>query len=120
MSDRFERLLVRGSGAAIFATAIVAGVRTQPPARLPGWALHSHVVYVLALVLAVVVLLCVMLTLAVQTIVRGRVPTALSREGVVWPEDPTRTTRQALATLQGQVDQVVVDVAEIAERAVLR
>ena len=111
---------MRCAGSAIFVAAVVGAVRTPAPARLPGWTLHSPVVYVLALVLAVVVLLCVMLTLAVQTIVRGRVPTALSREGVVWPEDPTRTTRQALATLQGLVDQVVVDVAEIAERAVLR
>ena len=108
---------MRGSGAAIFATA---GVRTQSPARLPGLALHSRVVHVLALMLAVVVLLSGLLTLAVQTIVRGRIPTAISYQGMTWSDEATAATRDAIARLQAQLDGLTAALHKKATREIVR
>src|SRR5205823_7736900 len=104
----------------IFVAAVVAAVHTPAPARLPAWVLHSPVVYDLALVLTVVVLLCGLLTLAVQTIVRGRIPTAISHQGMTWPDEATAATRDAIARLQAQLDGLTAALHKKATREIVR
>lgn len=113
-----ERWLVRVVGLATFVAGVAVAIRASPPARLPGWALSSGLVYRAVLVLAVVVPFCALLTLAVQTIVRGRVPTAISREGLTWVEDAGARGGAALAELQVEVDRLAADLDSLATRVI--
>jgi hypothetical protein len=112
-----ERWLVRLAGTATFVAGVTVAIGASPPARLPGWALSSGLVYRAVLVLAVVVPLCALLTLAVQMIVRGRVPTAISREGLTWVAEAS-TGAVALAELQVEVDRLAADFDSLATRVV--
>jgi hypothetical protein len=55
-----------------------------------------------------------LLTLAVQTIVRGRVPTAISRDGLTWTEDLASSGETAIAQLQRDVARITTDLDELA------
>jgi hypothetical protein len=110
----FERWLVRSASVATFAGGIAIAARASPPQPLPAWALSSRVVYGLAIVLAVVAPVFVLLTLAVQTIVRGRVPTAISRDGLTWAEEVTSNGRAGMADLQLEVDRLAAELDALA------
>jgi hypothetical protein len=109
-----ERWLVRVVGAATFVAGAVVAARATPPRPLPGWALSSRFVFGLAVALAVIGPICLLLTLAVQTIVRGRVPTAISREGLTWSEEATASGEAALVDLQLEIDRLAADLANLA------
>src|SRR5207237_789909 len=59
-------------------------------------------------------------TAAIYTLSRGIVPTAISREGLVWSDELTKATEEALADLLAQMDMFEADLEEIAQRAMLR
>jgi hypothetical protein len=109
-----ERWLVRVVGAATFVAGAAVAARATPPRPLPGWALSSRFVFGLAVALAVIGPICLLLTLAVQTIVRGRVPTAISREGLTWSEEATANGEAALVDLQLEIDRLAADLANLA------
>jgi hypothetical protein len=109
-----ERWLVRVVGAATFVAGAVVAARATPPRPLPGWALSSRFVFGLAVALAVIGPICLLLTLAVQTIVRGRVPTAISRDGLTWTEDLASSGETAIAQLQRDVARITTDLDELA------
>lgn len=111
-----ERWIVRAAGVATFAAGTVIAARATPPRPLPAWALSSRVVYELAVAVAVIGPICLMLTLAVQTIVRGRVPTAISREGLTWTEELASSSEAAIAQLQRDVARITADIDELATR----
>lgn len=113
-----ERWLVRGVGLATFVAGAVTAARASPPRPLPAWALSSRVVYGLAIAMAVIGPICLLLALAVQTIVRGRVPTAISREGLTWSEEVTSSGDAAIAQLQLDVARIASDLDALATRVV--
>ena len=104
----------------MFVLAVTVAVRTGVPQHSPSWTLRSGVVYLLELVLATVGACYALLTVAIYTLLRGIVPTANSREGVVWPEVVTQATDEAIAYLQAQLDTFEADLEEMAQRAVFR
>jgi len=120
VGSRLERRAIRAAGAATFALAAAAAVQAGIPAKAPGWALNSRIVYFLELVLATVALAYALLTVAIYTLSRGIVPTAISREGLVWSDELTKATEEALADLLAQMDMFEADLEEIAQRAMLR
>jgi hypothetical protein len=109
-----ERWLVRLAGVATFVAGAVVDARATPPRPLPGWALSSHFVFGLAVAVAVIGPLCLLLTLAVQTIVRGRVPTAIARDGLTWSEEASTNGGAALGDLQLEIDRLAADLANLA------
>jgi hypothetical protein len=111
-----ERWLVRVVGLTTFVAGAAVAARASLPRPLPAWALSSGVVYGLAVAVAVIGPICLLLTLAVQTIVRGRVPTAISREGMTWSEDVASSGEAAIAKLQRDVVRIATDLDELATR----
>ena len=47
-------------------------------------------------------------------------PSAISKEGVTWPEGAAGGTDDAIAALQAQIDKIEFDLQELSERVVLR
>ena len=107
---------MRAAGTATFVAGAVVAARATPPRPLPGWALSSRFVFGLAVALAVIGPVCLLLTLAVQTIVRGRVPTAISREGLTWTEELASSGEAAIAQLQHDIARITADLDELATR----
>jgi outer membrane murein-binding lipoprotein Lpp len=61
----------------------------------------------------------VVFTIFVWGVVRGRVPSEISRDGLKWDE-LADATDDAVENLQAQLDQLANDLNELANRAVLR
>jgi hypothetical protein len=114
-----EQWVVRVVGVVAFSAGGAVAAHASPPHPLPAWSLGSVVVYGLGVVLAVVVPLFVLLTFAIQTIVRGRVPTAISREGLTWPEELTTAAEAPIAKLRLELDALEAAVDEIAREVVV-
>ncbi|HEX6702943.1 MAG TPA: hypothetical protein VF101_19625 [Gaiellaceae bacterium] len=111
-----ERWLVRIVSTATFVAGAVVAARATTPRPLPGWALSSRFVFGLTVALAIIGPTCFLLTLAVQTIVRGRVPTAISREGLTWTEELASSGEAAIAQLQDDVVGITANLDELATR----
>jgi hypothetical protein len=118
MAARAERWLVRIAGLATFAAGVVVAARASPPEPLPAWTLSSRFVYGLAVAAAVIVPFCLLLALAVQTVVRGSVPTAISREGLTWAEGVASNGGAAIVDLQRDVERLAADLDVLATRVV--
>jgi hypothetical protein len=85
----------------------------------PAYALSNSVVFYLERSLATLLILYVVLAIVIRSVIRGELPSVISKEGLTWPDDIT-ATKEALETLQAQVETLQHDVNEIAERAILR
>jgi hypothetical protein len=106
VNPRLERAVVRLAGIAMFTLAVTVAIRTDAPTHVPSWALHSSLVYSLELVLATVGALYALLTVAVHTIVRGAVPTTISKEGFTWAQEVTKAADEALASVREHLKSV--------------
>ena len=91
----------------------------EPRPEAPSYALSNTVVFYLERSLATLLILYVGLAIVIRSVIRGELPSVISREGLTWPDDVS-ATKEALETLQAQVETLQHDVNEIAERAVLR
>jgi hypothetical protein len=100
-----ERVVVRLAGIAMFVLAAAVAIRTGAPRPAPSWALRSSLVYLLELVLATVGALYALLTVAVHTVLRGAVPTTISREGFTWAQEVTKVAEE-LASLRAQIESL--------------
>ena len=100
----------------MFVLAAAVAIRTGAPRHTPSWALRSSLIYLLELVVATVAALYVLLTLAVHTILRGAVPTTISREGFTWAQEATKVASEELASLQEQLESLKVDLTERPEQ----
>jgi hypothetical protein len=110
---RLERAVVRLAGVAMFALAVTVAIHTGAPKQPPSWALRSSLVYTLELVLATVGALYALLTVAIHTVLRGTVPTTISREGFTWAQGVTETANERLANFREQIESFEADLTEL-------
>jgi membrane-bound ClpP family serine protease len=103
VNPRLERAVVRLAGIAMFAFGVTVAIRTGAPKQAPSWALRSSLVYLLELVLATVGTLYVLLTVAIHTVLRGAVPTTISKEGFTWAQEVTKAADEKVANAQEQL-----------------
>jgi hypothetical protein len=75
--------------------------------------------YVLELMLATVGASYALLAVAVHTIVRGAVPTTISKEGFTWTQELTKETEDAIAILRKQVRSLEADLTTLADQVAL-
>lgn len=100
----------------MFALAVTAAIRTGAPKDPPSWSLHSSLIYVLELVLATVGALYALLTVAIHTVLRGAVPTTISKEGFTWAQEVTKMTDEAIASARDQLKSYDADLTKRVEQ----
>jgi hypothetical protein len=100
----------------MFALAVAAAVRAGAPKDPPSWALRSSVIYVLELVLATVGAFYALLTVAIHTVLRGAIPTTISKEGFTWAQDLTKETDEAITVLRQQVKSLEADLTALRDQ----
>jgi hypothetical protein len=119
MNPRLERAAVRLAGVAMFALAATVAIHTGTPEHPPSWALRSNLVYSLELALATVGVLYALLTVAIHTVLRGAIPTTISKEGFSWARDLTKETDEAIAILQKRVKSFEADLTALRDQVAL-
>jgi hypothetical protein len=119
VNPRLERVVIRLAGIAMFALAVTVALRTGESRQPPSWALRSSVVYMLEHVLAVVGALYALLAVAIHTIVRGAVPTTISKAGFTWTQELPGQTDEAIAILQKQARSFEADLTALADQVAL-
>jgi hypothetical protein len=119
VNPRLERAVVRLAGIAMFALAVTAAIRTGAPTHVPSWALRNSLLYSLELVLATVGALYALLTVAIHTVVRGSVPTAISKEGFTWAQELTKETEDATTILRKEVRSLEADLTALRNQLAL-
>jgi hypothetical protein len=95
MNPHLERAVVRIAGIAMFVLAVSVALRTGTPRHPPSWALRSSLIFLLERVLATVGALYALLSVAIHTVVRGAIPTSISKEGFTWEQAFPSVTRTA-------------------------
>jgi hypothetical protein len=100
----------------MFTLAVTGAIRTGTPMHVPSWALRSSLVYSLELVLATVGALYALLTVAIHTVLRGAVPTTISREGFTWTQAVTMEADDAIASAQERLKSYDADLTTRAEQ----
>src|ERR687885_71136 len=100
----------------MFALAVTVALRTAAPRQVPSWALRSSLVYSLELVLATVGALYALLTVAIHTVLRGAIPTAISKEGFTWAREFTKETDETLAMLETAVKSLEANLTTITDQ----
>jgi hypothetical protein len=98
---------------------VTVAIGTGAPRQPPSWALRSSLVYLLELVLATVGVLYALLTVAIHTILRGAIPTAISKEGFTWARELTKETDETVAILQKQVESFEADLTALRDQVAL-
>lgn len=96
----------------MFALAVTVAIRTGAPKQPPSWALRSSLIYLLELVLATVGALYALLTVAIHTVLRGAIPTTISKEGFTWAQAVTKEAEEAIASAQEQLKSFDVDLTK--------
>jgi hypothetical protein len=97
------------------APALLEAQRAAPPA----YALSSSVVFYLERFLATFLITYVVLAIAIRSVLRGELPSAISREGLTWPDEMSAAARAALETLQTQFEILEHDLNELADHVAL-
>ena len=103
----------------MFTLAVTVAIRTGTPKHPPSWALRSSLIYLLELVLATVGALYALLTVAVHTVLRGAVPTTVTKEGFTWAQNLTKGTDEAIAVLHQQVKSLEADLTALRDQGAL-
>ena len=119
MNPLLERAIVRVAGIAMFALAVTAAIRTGAPKDPPSWALRSSLIYLLELVLATVGASYTLLTMAIPTVLRGAIPTTISKEGFTWARDLATETDEAIAVLHQRVKSFEEDLTALRAQVAL-
>ena len=88
----------------MFALAVTVALRTNAPKHPPSWALQSNLIYLLELVLATVGASYALLTVAVHTVLRGAIPTTISKEGFTWAQEVTKMTDEVIKKLDAAIE----------------
>jgi hypothetical protein len=94
---------------------VTVAIRTGAPSQPPSWALRSRLLYLLELVLATVAALYTLLTVAIHTVLRGTVPTTISRAGFTWAQGVTKTADEKVASFQEQLNSFGAELTALAE-----
>ena len=100
----------------MFTLAVAVAIRTRAPTHVPSWALRSSLVYSLELVLATVGALYALLTVAIHTVLRGSIPTTISKEGFTWAQELTKETDETVAILETAVTSLEANLTTLADQ----
>jgi hypothetical protein len=103
----------------MFVLALAVAIRTGTPRHVPSWALRSSLVYSLELVLATVGALYALLTVAIHTVLRGAIPTTISKEGFTWAHRFTKENEDTIAILGKKVRSLEADLTTLTEQVAL-
>jgi hypothetical protein len=103
----------------MFVLAVTVALRTGAPSPPPSWALRSGLIYLLELVLATIGALYALLTVAIHTVLRGAIPTTISKEGFTWAQELTKETEDATTILRKQVRSLEVDLTALRNQLAL-
>jgi hypothetical protein len=114
-----ERAVVRLAGVVMFALAVAVAISTGAPKQPPSWALRSSLIYLLELALATVGASYALLTVAIHAVLRGAIPTTVSKEGFTWAHQFTKETEDTIATLRKQVRSLEADLTTLTDQVVL-
>lgn len=116
---------VRWGGVLVFLLAIGAAVLIDPGcggsgARCPGYALNEQLVLRGERGFAVLIVLVFVLVLFGQIVVRGRLPTGVSRDGFDFADtaEPTDAAVEGLRTLVGQQGDAIVKLTQATESSI--
>jgi hypothetical protein len=102
----------------VFAFVVPAFIGT--PKKLPGIALGSAFVWYLEVAFVVLGIIYVALNLLVRGVWHGALPVSISREGLTFAEEIPAEMAKAIDALQGQIDSLEKDLAELVSRVILR
>ena len=116
--DRHHAVISVGTAACLLFAAVASAI-VDTHGEAPAYALSSSAVFYLERFLAILAGSYLVLAIAVRGLLRGELPSAISKEGVSWPEAASDTDN-AVAALQEQIDKVEFDLEELSERVVLR
>ena len=103
----------------MFGGAATVAIRTGTPKHPPSWALRSSLIYLLELVLATVGALYALLTVAIHTVLRGAIPTTISKEGFTWAQELTKESKDGIAILGKQVRSLEADLTTLTDQVAL-
>jgi hypothetical protein len=76
-------------------------------------------VYSLELVLATVGALYALLTVAIHTVLRGAIPTTISKEGFTWAHQFTKENEDTIAILRRKVRSLEADLTTLTDQVAL-
>jgi hypothetical protein len=85
----------------------------------PAYALSSSVVLYLERSSATFLLSYFFLAVLVRSVIGGELPSVISKEGLVWPDEVSAATKEAVETLHGQFEILEHDLNELAEHVAL-
>ena len=54
--------------------------------------------------------------MAIHTVLRGAIPTAISKEGFTWAQELTKETNEAITILRKQVRSIEADLTTLADQ----
>ena len=98
VSERGQRVLV-AVGTTVCGVFAAVAPALEARREAPSYALSNSVVFYLERSLATLLILYVVLAIVIRSVIRGELPSVISKEGLTWPDDVS-ATREALETLR--------------------
>jgi hypothetical protein len=120
VSRHHQRVFVSVGTAACLVFAALASALVGSHGEAPAYALFSSVVSISSGFLATLGGSYLVLAVVVRGVIRGELPSTISKEGVTWAETAASGTDDAIAALQAQVDKIGFDVQELSRRVAVR
>jgi hypothetical protein len=119
VSLHHQRVVVSAGTTICLVFAAVAPALLDHRREPPAYALSSSVVFYLERSLATFFLSYVLLAIVIRSVIGGELPSAISKEGLTWPDGMWAAARAALETLQTQFETLEHDVDELAGHVAL-
>jgi hypothetical protein len=94
VSERGQRVLV-SVGTTVCGVFAVVAPGLESGREAPSYALSNSVVFYLERSLATLLILYVVLAIVIRSVIRGELPSVISKEGLTWPDDVSRLDRRA-------------------------
>jgi hypothetical protein len=85
----------------------------------PAYALSSSVVLYLERSISTFLISYFFLAVLVRSVLGGELPSAISKEGLAWPDEVSAATKEAVEALHGQFEILEHDLNELAEHVAL-
>jgi hypothetical protein len=119
VSQRHRRALVSIGSTICLVFAALAPALLDGQREPPAYALSSSVVFYLERSLATFLISYIVLSIVVRSVILSELPSAISKEGLTWPDEMSAATKAALETLQTQFEILEHDLDELAEHVAL-
>lgn len=87
--------------------------------QAPAYALSSSVVLYLERSISTFLVSYFFLAVLVRSVIGGELPSAISKQGLIWPDEVSAATKEAVETLHGQFEILEHDLNELADHVAL-